>query len=119
MHRLTPPLAVVLALAASGCGGKKPADNATASTECVGFDVANIEDVLTKSSCEEPNVKPDGVTAVDLKGKLEVSVGASPSKVAAGGKVDLVVSFANKTAAPLTLHFRINFAMSRHDLAHF
>ena len=106
MHRLTPPFAVVLALAASGCGGKKPADNATASTdggttvetpppdgggggggdedgpkkdECVGFDVANIEDVLTKSSCEEPNVKPDGVTAVDLKGKLEVSVGASPS----------------------------------------
>lgn len=135
MHRLTLPFAVVLALAAFGCGGNKPAENATASTdggttvettppdpnkdggadddapkkdECVGFDIGNIEDVLTKSSCEEPNVKPDGVTAVDLKGKLEVTVGASPSKVAGGGKVDLVVSFANKTAAPLTLHFRIN-----------
>lgn len=76
--------------------------------ECVGFDIGNIEDVLTKSACEEPSAKPDSLPTVDMKGKLEVTVAASPTKVAPGGKSDLVVTFANKTKAPLTLHFRID-----------
>src|SRR5262249_32309883 len=40
--------------------------------------------------------------------KLEVTVSASPTKVAPGGKVDLVVTFANKTKGPLVLNFRVD-----------
>jgi hypothetical protein len=76
--------------------------------ECVGFDIANLEDMLLKSSCEEANVKPDSVTPVDLKGKLEVTVTASPTKLGAGGKADLMVTYANKSKDPLVLHFKID-----------
>lgn len=89
---------------ASGDGGagEKKKD------ECVGFDVGNLEDMLLKSACEEPAVKPDSIQPVDLKGKLEVSVSASPTKSAPGGKVDLLVTFANKSKDPLILHFKID-----------
>jgi hypothetical protein len=76
--------------------------------ECVGFDIGNLEDMLLKSSCEEPNVKPDSMSPVDLKGKLEVSVTASPTKSTGGGKVDLLVTFANKSKEPLVLHFKLD-----------
>jgi hypothetical protein len=76
--------------------------------ECVGFDIGNLEDMLLKSSCEESSVKPDSISPVDLKGKLEVTVTASPTKSAGGGKVDLLVTFANKTKEPLVLHFRLD-----------
>jgi hypothetical protein len=119
-------------------GGKKPADNASGESdaggdagegnggdehagngdggagggekkdECVGFDVGNLEDMLLKSSCEEPNVKPDSIQPIDLKGKLEVTLSASPTKSAGGGKVDLLVTFANKSKDPLVLHFKID-----------
>jgi len=127
----------LLALAVGCGGGKKPAstsadsdggggsadggagdDTASADKgdggaaekkdECIGFDIANVEDMLLKSSCEEPNGKPDSLTPVDLKGKLEVIVSASPTKVAGGGKSDLLVTFANKSKDPLVLHFRID-----------
>jgi len=132
MHRLTAALAV---LALTACGGaEKPPRQANAETKasevrdptepeaksekdekpepkkdaCVGFDVANLEDMLVKSDCEVPNTKPEGVPNPDLKGKLEVTLTATPAKVAPGGKVDLVVSFTNKTNGPLPLHFRID-----------
>lgn len=122
-------------VAGTGCGNsKKPAANASTEAdgggdagageetaekgpdggpvekkdECVGFDIGNLEDMLLKSACEEANVKPDSITPVDLKGKLEVSVTASPTKAAPGGKVDLLVTFANKSKDPLVLHFRID-----------
>jgi hypothetical protein len=88
-----------------GDGGAATAEK---KDECVGFDVGNLEDMLLKSSCEEPNVKPDTISPVDLKGKLEVSLSASPTRSAGGGKVDLLVTFANKTKAPLVLHFKID-----------
>ncbi len=124
-----------LLVLAIGCGGgKKPAttsadsdagsdggdDTASADgkgdggpgaekkDECIGFDIANVEDLLLKSACEEPNTKPDSLTPIDLKGKLEVIVSASPMKVAPGGKSDLLVTFANKSKDPLILHFRID-----------
>ena len=84
----------------SGGGEKKD--------ECVGFDIGNLEDMLLKSSCEEPSVKPDSISPVDLKGKLLVTVSASPTKSAGGGKVDLLVTFANKSKEPLTLHFKLD-----------
>ncbi len=86
---------------AKGEDGKK-------KDECLGFEIGNLEEILSKSACEEAGVKPDGLPPVDLKGKLEVTVGASPTKVAPGGKADLIVSFTNKSKEPLTLHFRID-----------
>jgi hypothetical protein len=118
-----------------GCGNKKPAESASGEAdggdggsgeegasgegdggagngekkdECVGFDVGNLEDMLLKSSCEEPNVKPDTIQPIDLKGKLEVTLSASPTRSAGGGKVDLLVTFANKSKDPLVLHFKID-----------
>lgn len=76
--------------------------------ECLGFDIANLEDMLLKSACEEPDVKPDSIPPVDLKGKLEVTLSASPTKPPPGGKVDLLVTYANKSKDPLVLHFRID-----------
>lgn len=76
--------------------------------ECFGFEIGNLDEMLSKSACEEPGVKPDGLPPVDLKGKLEVAVTSSPTKVAPGGKADLIVSFTNKSKEPLTLHFRID-----------
>jgi hypothetical protein len=138
MHRLirsslNASLFGLLVLAVGCGGGKKPATTSadsdaggdggdeTASSEkgdggagaekkdeCIGFDIANVEDLLLKSACEEPNTKPDSLTPVDLKGKLEVIVSASPTKLAPGGKSDLLVTFANKSKDPLILHFRID-----------
>lgn len=119
----------------TGCGGQKPAESASADAdgggepgadkggdesasadggagakkdECVGFDIANLEDMLLKSACEEPDVKPDSIPPVDLKGKLEVTLTGSPTKPSPGGKVDLLVTFANKSKDPLILHFKID-----------
>lgn len=144
MHRLigrsalTTTTLVAIAIVGLGCGGGKPAEVATGSTdggteksdrsdetpgsgpvgdggaapekkdECVGFDIGNLEDMLLKVSCEEPSAKPDTIAPVDLKGKLEVKVSASPTKSTGGGKVDLLVSFVNKTKEPLVLHFKLD-----------
>jgi hypothetical protein len=90
-------------------GDKKDGDgDAPKKDVCTGFDVGNLDEVLNKSACEVPNAKPDGVTAMDPKGKLEVTVGASPMRAAPGGKVDLIVTFANKSKDPITLNFRID-----------
>lgn len=76
--------------------------------DCTGFEVANLEEMLLKSTCEVPNAKPDSLKGVDLKGKLDVTVNASPTKIAPGGKADLVVAFVNKSKDPITLNFRID-----------
>jgi hypothetical protein len=127
MHRLTP--FVLIVAACGGSGPKKPPKTTTETTvaarpdgttaegekpseprkdACVGFNVDNLEDMLVKSECEVAGTKPDAVANPDVKGKLEVAVAANPTKVAPGGKVELVVSFTNKTTAPMTLHFRID-----------
>ncbi len=131
MHRLTRSLPLALLVLGASCGGsQKPADsslgsapddrgveqdgggpNADAATaakdECVGFDIGNLEEVLLKSSCEV-TANPESLTAVDLKGKLEVKVTAMPTKLSVGGKTDLLVTYANKSKAPLVLHFKID-----------
>ena len=88
-------------------GGEKADGGPEKKDECVGFDVGNLEDMLLKSSCEE-TAKPDSFTPVDMKGKLEVTVSSSPTRVLAGGKADLLVSFSNKSKEPLILHFKID-----------
>lgn len=76
--------------------------------ECLGFEIGNLEEVLLKNACEEPSTRPDSIQPVDVKGKLAVSVAASPTKLPAGAKADLIVSFANKTKDPMTLKFKID-----------
>lgn len=127
--------AALLAVPSVGCGGQKGAESPSAEDKggadeaegeagegdggtseepaakkdpCNGFDIGNLEDLLTRSECEVPDAKPDGVPAMDPKGKLEVTASASPTTVAPGGKVDLLVTFANKTTSPLPLQFRID-----------
>lgn len=132
MHRLISSvgLGLVVVVGAMGCGNKKPAETApnkpdtTSAPEdgdagatsgaaaepkkddCVGFDIGDLETILSKSACEKVGMNPDSAEPVDMKGKLEVTVTASPSKVAPGGKADLLITFANKSKAPLTLYFR-------------
>lgn len=94
-----------------GSGEKASGDEAPAAEkkdECTGFEIGNVEDTLLKSACEAPSLRPDTISPVDLKGKLETKITVSPAKVAPGGKVDFLVSFTNKSKDPLTLHFRID-----------
>ena len=136
MHRLTSIVLFGL-LFAPACGGKKdpetPKETAggdsdggdgtstttTASGDsdggapkkkddvCQGFSISNLEDLLAKSDCETS----DSATTLanpDMKGKLEVVLAASPTKTTPGGKVDLMVTFTNKTKDPMPLTFKID-----------
>lgn len=93
-----------------GTGEKKEGDKegGPKKDDCAGFDIANLEDTLLKSACEVPNARPDAVPNAELKGKVEVTVSSSPTKVPPGGKADLLVAFVNKTKEPITLSFRID-----------
>jgi hypothetical protein len=91
-----------------GDGGTAEGDAGPKKDECVGFDVQSLEDILSKAPCEVANQKPDSISPVDMKGKVEVKVDASPTTTAPSGKVDLVVSIVNKTKEPITLNFRID-----------
>jgi hypothetical protein len=92
---------------ADGGAGTASGD-APKKDECIGFEVGDIEQILNKSACEEPNVRPDSIPNMETKGKLDVTVSASSPRVPPGGKADLVVTFANKTKQNMTLHFRID-----------
>jgi hypothetical protein len=73
--------------------------------ECTVFDEPNLEGVLLKSSCEAP--APTGQPA-DTSKTLVVKVSASPNIVAPGGHADLLVSYTNKSGAPMPLFFTID-----------
>lgn len=74
---------------------------------CQGFSLGNLEELLAKSDCESS--EGAGTLAnPDVKGKLEVTLSASPTKAPPGGKVDLQVTFTNKTKEPMALYFRID-----------
>ncbi|MBX3228064.1 MAG: hypothetical protein KIT84_27435 [Labilithrix sp.] len=127
MHRLTSALSILLFLAA--CGGNKepetpkPSDGAESGEGdagadddaggepkkdvCQGFSISNLEELLGKSDCETTD-SPTTLANPDLKGKLEVTLSASPTKATPGGKVDLQVTFTNKTKEPMPLYFRID-----------
>jgi len=99
-------------------GEKKPGDkkasagDAGAAAEpkkdiCQGFSLGNLEELLAKSDCETTD-SPTSLANPDMKGKLEVKLSASPTKAAPGSKVDLQVTFTNKTKEPMALYFRID-----------
>jgi hypothetical protein len=138
MNTTLSSIVLALTCFASACGGGKPADapnakggadsgdddtssgfgdsdkgdggteTAAKKDACIGFEIGNLEDLLTKSECEMANATPDGLQSVDLNGKLEVKLTASPTKAAPGSKVDLLVTFSNKSKDPLPLQFRID-----------
>lgn len=91
-----------------GDGGTAQGDAGPKKDECIGFDVASLEDILSKAPCEVASQRPDSIENKDMKGKIEVKVDASPTSSAPGGKVDLVISIANKTKENQTLFFRID-----------
>ena len=73
---------------------------------CLGFEIANLDDMLVKSSCEVPYDKAG--KQAEVKDKLEVIITPNPPKVAPGGHVDLVVTFHNKTKDQMPLIFQID-----------
>lgn len=91
---------------AEGEGGEAAAG--TKKDVCLGFDIGDLEDLLVKSECEVPGANPDTLPNPEVKGKLEVTATASPTRTAPGGKVELLVTFANKTKEPMPLAFRID-----------
>ena len=85
-------------------GGKKD--------ECHVFDEANLEGVLLKNACEVAT--PTG-SPPDTSKTLVVSVTVSPPHVAPGAHADVLVTFQNKSAAPVPLYFTID-PMPRFDI---
>src|SRR5271170_38897 len=81
-------------------------DGAAKASPCTGFEMDLIE-ALGQRACEVPNMKPDDKPQ-DVKGKLEVTVLSLGNTVVPGGHADLVVTFTNKSAAPLPLSFLID-----------
>lgn len=72
---------------------------------CTGFEL-DLAAALNQAACEvplDPQAKP-----ADVKGKLDIKVVPSAPSVAPGGKLDLSVTFTNKTAAPMNLDFIVD-----------
>jgi len=131
------PLFVAAALVVLGCGGQnadtKPAkqadtdktettddssgdadagaaasanDTAQKKDPCVGFDM-DLGAALMQAACEVPNPKPEQ-QGVDLKGKLAVTLAPSTPTISPGDHVDLTLTLANKSSAPLALYFTLD-----------
>jgi hypothetical protein len=99
------------ALAEQKAANADKGDGGTAASKqdiCLGFSVSNLEELLSKQDCEVADKTPTTLENPDLKGKLEVKLTASPTKVAPGAKTDLQVTYTNKTKENLTLYFRID-----------
>lgn len=92
---------------AAGADGGAPVA-AEKKDVCQGFSISNLEEMLGKQDCEVPDKNPLTLENPDLKGKLEVKLTASPTKVAPGAKTDFQVTFTNKTKDPMPLYFRID-----------
>jgi hypothetical protein len=137
MSLRTPLVALSFALAlATACGGKKPAKSAddevstdtdkeaapttdmpapgtaddkaakSGAKPCTGFEM-DLNAELNRSACEVTNVKPNE-KGKDTKGTLSVTASADSARVAPGGHVDILVTFANKSSDPLALDFTID-----------
>ncbi len=73
---------------------------------CTGFEM-DLMAALNQSECEVQNIKPDE-KGKDTKDTLSVTASADRARVAPGGHADILVTFANKSANPLTLDFTID-----------
>jgi hypothetical protein len=119
-------LAFATALQAPACGGSKPApkspddlpttaDGGTgeggaaeggAPSVCTGasLDLANV---LVQSACEVTNLPADAKQR-DVSALLTVTASPSSPGVAPGGHVDVIVTYTNKSQAPLPLAFTLD-----------
>jgi hypothetical protein len=73
---------------------------------CAGFEM-DLMAALNMSACEVSDVKPDSKPK-DVKGTLTVTATADSARVAHGGHADILVTYANKSAAPLVLDFTVD-----------
>ena len=119
-------LAVAVVLQAPACGGSKPApkspddlpttaDGGTVeggvaeggvASVCTGasLDLANV---LVQSACEVANPSAEAKQR-DVSTLLAVTASPSSPGVAPGGHVDVIVTFTNKSQAPLPLAFTLD-----------
>jgi hypothetical protein len=73
---------------------------------CTGFEM-DLMAALNASACEVAGVKPDSKPK-ETKDILTVTAMAESARVAPGGHLDILVTYANKSAAPLTLDFTVD-----------
>ena len=92
----------------SDAGAAASADNGGGPKKdpCSAFD-GDLGTLLMQAACEVPNPAPDA-KSVDMKGKLAVSLVAADSTVSPGSKVDLILTLANKSNAPIPLYFTLD-----------
>jgi hypothetical protein len=76
------------------------------NSPCSGFEM-DLLSALNLSACEVPNVRP-GTKPNDIKDTVTVTASADSARVAPGGRADFVVTFRNKSAAPVTLDFLVD-----------
>jgi hypothetical protein len=102
-----------------GSGGASPdggdVDGAVAAADaapaakaspCTGTDL-DLAAVLIQSACEIPNPSPEA-KAKDITALLDVKVTSTSTIVSPGGHIDLLVTFTNKSKAPLALDFQLD-----------
>jgi len=77
-----------------------------AANPCTGFEM-DLMTALNLSACEVPDAKPD-TKPKDMKGTLTVTAMAEAARVAPGGHLDILVTYANKSAAPIALDFTVD-----------
>ncbi len=75
------------------------------SADCTSARFDNLYLVLTNPACQ---VDTRGDKPADVKADLEVSVAAKTPEIVPGGRVDLVISYKNKSQRPLQLHFLLD-----------
>ena len=91
---------------ASDGGAADGASDGGGSSVCTGSDL-DLVNVLVQSACEVPNA-PSDAKLQDVSALLAVTVSASPNTVAPGGHADVVVTYTNKSQAPLSLSFLLD-----------
>jgi hypothetical protein len=91
---------------ADGAVAEAGAAPAVVASPCVGNEL-DLSTILIKSACEVPNLAPDAKSK-DMSALLDVKVTASSMIASPGGHVDLLVTFTNKSKAPLPLDFLLD-----------
>ncbi|HEY1954829.1 MAG TPA: hypothetical protein VGH28_04440 [Polyangiaceae bacterium] len=80
--------------------------NAPKKDPCSVFE-GDLGTVLMQAACEVPNPKPEE-KAVEMKGKLAVTLQPSAQFISPGSSDDLVLTLTNKSNAPLPLFFTLD-----------
>jgi hypothetical protein len=82
-----------------------PLQSTDKASECSGAKFDNLYLTLTNSACV---VDTRGDKPVDVKEQLDLSVAAKTPEIVPGGRVDLVITYKNKSTRPLQLNFTLD-----------